>query len=262
LNGGFTLNKDIIIQNRKGYRLRGVVHTPDKGAVKDQPIVLIVPGIDGTKVGPHRMLKKVSTVLERRDVVSYRFDLTGQGESDGDFTEITVQTHLDDVEDILRAVRDEDTKVIMAGYSMGGLVAGLAATQLRDVVGVAMLSPTFNLADTVNRRLERMEPGEDAISFIGNLMTRRQLERLVPIDVREALSNLACRSLMITGDSDKTVPKEVFTDYRQEVLKSACAHYRITHADHSFSTVDSEQQVLRLISDFVCSIPVPVTVAP
>lgn len=257
-NGGFPLNEDTMVVNRRGYRLRGVVHTPDKGVVKGQPIVLLVPGIDGTKVGPHRMLKKVSTVLEQRDVVSYRFDLTGQGESDGDFPQITVQSHLDDVEDILNAVCDEDTKVIVVGYSMGALIAALTAAQQRSVVGLVMLSPTFNLAETAAQAVERMAPGQEAISYIGNVMTRRQLELMVPMDVRTALSNLPCQSMMITGDKDKLVPQEFFTDFQQNVLGPMSAHYRIADSNHSFLTVDWEQQVLRLVADFVGAIGVAV----
>lgn len=63
----------------RGYRLIGREHIPDNASGEPMPVGLLLPGMDGSNVGPERLWLQLSIALERIGIASYRFDLLGTG---------------------------------------------------------------------------------------------------------------------------------------------------------------------------------------
>lgn len=73
----------------RGLTLRGMLHIPANISGKI-PMVVIFHGFTGNKMEPHFILVKLSRLLETKGIASVRFDFAGSGESDGDFSEMTI----------------------------------------------------------------------------------------------------------------------------------------------------------------------------
>ena len=77
----------------------------------------------------------LSRYLVRLGIASLRIDFRGSGDSESDFSEMTVAREVEDVEAAFAYVRGlpllDPERVMLLGFSMGGLVAALAAERVR-----------------------------------------------------------------------------------------------------------------------------------
>ncbi|MBB5233287.1 alpha/beta hydrolase [Deinococcus budaensis] len=117
-------------------RVYGMLHVPDGEApAQGWPSVVVLHGFTGNRGGDHRLLPLLSRHLAARGVASLRFDFRGSGESEGDFSEMTVAREVEDVEAAFAYLRGlpmlDPERVMLLGFSMGGLVAALAAEKVR-----------------------------------------------------------------------------------------------------------------------------------
>ena len=119
-----------------GQRLYGMVHLPDTPRpAQGFPSVLILHGYTGNRAGDHRLLPLLSRHLTRLGIASARFDFRGSGDSEGDFSEMTVAREVEDTVAAFRYLQDlpeiDPERTMLLGFSMGGMVAALASAELR-----------------------------------------------------------------------------------------------------------------------------------
>ena len=77
-------------QNRNGHTLRGIVTLPDtEGKV---PFVVHLHGFAGSCSGYKSMYTHLSRALAAQGIGSARFDFYGNGESDGEFEDMSMWT--------------------------------------------------------------------------------------------------------------------------------------------------------------------------
>lgn len=239
--------------------LRGIVHTPDEQPVKS--VVCIYPGLDGTKVGPHRLLVHISDALEAVGVASVRFDLTGQGDSDGEYHEITSELWAEDVQSIFRFIEDSEElrglEVMTLGFSLGGIVAAKAAASRRDLVtGIIMLSPALNAAQLSQNMLAKLPEGAQTINFAGNIGTRERAEAYAKSDPTEVFQHIRAPILMLTGTADSMVPKDLYRAFAQKYISERGLHLEFEGTNHSFSHGNFTGFLTSVISNFVQHKPV------
>ncbi|WDL95309.1 alpha/beta hydrolase [Alicyclobacillus sp. ALC3] len=218
--------------------LRGIVHTPDAETIK--AVVCIYPGLGGTKVGPHRLLVQISNALEAVGVASVRFDLTGQGESDGEFHEISSELWEEDVQSIFRYIEDSEQlsglEVMTLGFSLGGIVAAKAAASRADLVtGIIMMSPALNVAQLSQDMLKQLPEGAQTVNFAGNIGTRDGAEAYAKSDPTEGFQHIRAPILMLNGTADSMVPKDVYRAFAQKYVSEPGIHLELEGANHSFS---------------------------
>src|SRR5881397_966298 len=84
--------------NRSGKILRGMVHRPAilKSASGRAPGVVFFHGFTGDRMESHWMFVKCSRALAWAGIASLRFDFYGSGESEGEFSEVTLQGEIAD----------------------------------------------------------------------------------------------------------------------------------------------------------------------
>jgi len=121
--------RPVIIKNRIGLSLYGMLHTPTGSHRRETVLLLLSPGIK-SRVAPHRLYVKMAERYAKEGYVVLRFDYHGLGDSEGEVKERlvadfyrTVQ-HGRYVDDVL-AVMDYMQKEQGAGrYILGGLCGG------------------------------------------------------------------------------------------------------------------------------------------
>lgn len=120
-----------------GAQLAGMLHLPQPGAAVRGGLLLAHCFTCGKDLSTMTRLAKG---LVEGGFAVLRFDFTGLGESDGDFSDTTLSTS---VEDLVRAVGVlEDrglTPIGMVGHSYGGAAALLATARCAAVRSVAVL---------------------------------------------------------------------------------------------------------------------------
>ena len=132
--------KQVELTNRSGHVLRGIVDIPDEGS--RFPAIVNVHGFTGNKSGYKNSYTQTARFLAKHGFASVRFDLFGNGESDGEFEDMTFTGILEDIEDIINWTKQQDfadpEKVILSGQSMGGYAAATAAPRVNPYALILM----------------------------------------------------------------------------------------------------------------------------
>ena len=71
-----------------GLTLRSTIHVPDGPADTAWPTAVFVHGFSSNRIEVVSFVG-MSRLLQRNGIASVRFDLSGHGESDGDFFDVT-----------------------------------------------------------------------------------------------------------------------------------------------------------------------------
>lgn len=171
-----------------------------------------------------RALRRIADRLTERGWTAVRYDLTGLGESDGDFADTTLTTNVDD----LRAVaawldgRGRPPGVLF-GLSLGGAASILAAPSLpsvRVVASCATPATTSHLRDTLLAHAPRLaEGGRAEIEVVGKRVSvgAPLLEDLERWDLLEAVSGLDRAYVAFHGVRDEIVS----IDHAAELFRAA-----------------------------------------
>jgi pimeloyl-ACP methyl ester carboxylesterase len=125
-----------------GLTLRSTVHVPD-GETR-WPTVVFVHGFTSNRFELPSFVR-MSRLLEDEGIASVRVDLSGHGESDGDFFDVTISGEIAETRSVVRAVRAMDfvdpDRIGLIGMSMGGVVAGIVAAEEPGIRALCLWSP-------------------------------------------------------------------------------------------------------------------------
>jgi pimeloyl-ACP methyl ester carboxylesterase len=127
-----------------GLTLRSTVHIPEGPDGTRWPTVVFVHGFTSNRLELPNFVA-MSRLLEAHGIASVRFDLSGHGESDGDFFDVTVSGEITETRAVLRTVRTLDfvdpDRIGLVGMSMGGVVAGIVAAEEPGIGALCLWSP-------------------------------------------------------------------------------------------------------------------------
>ena len=246
-----------IVFTNKGQQILGVLHCQPQA--QRLPAVLILHGFTGTKVESHRIFVKLAELLAQRSMVALRIDFRGSGDSEGDFSQMTLEGEISDAEaaiDYMQTLPEVDPgRIAILGLSMGGAVAAsLAGRDSRPVAcalwsAVADFSRTF-FAEAASRVLER---GEETMNFGGNVVSREFLLQCRRAQPHLELAKRKLPVLIVHGAADQTVPRSQAELFRASAQKAGgpVEFHIIPEADHTYTRRDWEEKVLLLSADWL-----------
>lgn len=144
-----------------------------------------------------------------------RFDFTGLGGSEGDFSDSTVVSNVDDLVDAARYLADNIGGVrLLIGHSLGGVAALRAARGLDTVSAVATIGAPANPA-VLGGRLDRAREaakreGEAEITVGGRRfrLRKRFFEDLESVDMKSVIPAIGKALLVLHSPADNLVPVE------------------------------------------------------
>ncbi|WP_330262745.1 alpha/beta hydrolase [Streptomyces griseorubiginosus] len=127
-----------------GLTLRSTLHVPDGPAGTKWPTAVFVHGFTSNRLELPDFVA-MSRLLEANGIASVRFDLSGHGESDGAFFDVTISGEITETRAVLEAVRALDfvdpERIGLVGMSMGGVVAGIVAAEEPGIAALCLWSP-------------------------------------------------------------------------------------------------------------------------
>ncbi|KAE8726233.1 CRS1 / YhbY domain-containing protein, putative isoform 1 [Hibiscus syriacus] len=197
----------VIIRNKHGEKMVGILHeTQSKG------IVVLCHAFKSTK--DDIILVNLAAALEKEGISVFRFDFSGNGESEGSLELGGLYREADDIRAVVEHFSGENRVVsAILGHSKGASLVLLYASKYHDIRAVVNVSGRY---DTMRGMDESM--GADFMERIkkeGHIdvknkkgrvefrLTEETLMNLLKVDMREACRNIGkeCRVLTVHGSA-------------------------------------------------------------
>jgi len=135
------MQENVFVRNKKGLKLATIVERPSKKG--KFPSVLMLHGFKGYK--EEETYKGLAKILLKKNIASVRFDASGFGDSEGDFTkEYRLSNYVSDSESVYAWMIKQsfiDKKSIgVMGQSMGGALALIFSSNHPEIKAVVSVS--------------------------------------------------------------------------------------------------------------------------
>ncbi|KAJ8766918.1 hypothetical protein K2173_011736 [Erythroxylum novogranatense] len=243
----------IIVPNKHGEKLVGVLH--DTGS---EEVVVLCHGFRSSK--GQELIENLAVALGNEGISAFRFDFSGNGESEGSFAYGNYLREADD----LRAVVEHffgEKRVISAilGHSKGGDVVLLYASKYHDVNKVVNISGRYDLKRGIEERLGKgflekiKEEGFiDVKNQTGGVNYRVYLDDLMDrlnTDMHKACLEIDrdCRVFTVHGSDDEIIPLEDAYEF-SKIIPNHNLHI-IDGANHSYTS--HQVEVVSIVLDFI-----------
>ncbi len=159
-----------------------------------------------------RAVGAVSRALTRQNIGVLRFDFTGLGESEGDFSETNFSSNVEDLVSAAEFLEEHhEAPRILVGHSLGGGAVLQAAHQIPSVEAVATIAAPYD-PEHVTRLLDDAledikSSGEARITLSGRTFTIRKqfLEDLAATKMEKTIRTLDRALLIFHSPVDQTV---------------------------------------------------------
>jgi uncharacterized OsmC-like protein/pimeloyl-ACP methyl ester carboxylesterase len=157
---------------------------------------------------------RISRALSERGIAVVRFDFTGHGESEGDFSETHFTSNVFDVLAAAAYMRAElGAPEILLGHSLGGAAMLAAAGRIpttKAVVAIAAPKDPAHLLKYLPVVDEIAEKGSAEIEIAGRLFKLKQsfIDDISQASLSEHLAGLKASLLLLHSPDDATIPFE------------------------------------------------------
>lgn len=148
------MNETSFFFDGNGYRLFGVVHDPEVKA-KSCGFVFCHPFAE-EKLWTHRVFVNFARSLAQKGYHVLRFDYMGNGDSEGEFADSSVETCLADIHSAvvwLQANRSVEAGTGLLGLRFGATLASIAAERYKDLSHLVLWEPVINGAKYMKEML-------------------------------------------------------------------------------------------------------------
>lgn len=131
------------ITNKKGYKLQAYLELP----VNQKPNYYAIFAHCFTCSSTLGVVKNISRSLTQHGFGVIRFDFTGLGRSEGNFSESYFSANVDDLIVVNRYITKHfDAPCLLIGHSLGGAAAIVASSKLENIKAVATIGAPANIA--------------------------------------------------------------------------------------------------------------------
>ncbi|MER6492867.1 alpha/beta hydrolase [Streptomyces griseorubiginosus] len=225
--------------------LRSTVHIPDGPTGTHWPTVVFVHGFTSNRIELPNFVA-MSRLLADHGIASVRFDLSGHGESDGDFFDVTITGEIAETRAVLQTVRTFDfvdpERIGLVGMSMGGVVAGITAAEEPGIAALCLWSPAAVAPFEIGRgylkgRSLAAEIEEQGyFDADGHRMSSALVEDITGLDVYGRSAAYRGPVHILHGGKDDIAPLEYARRYLDHYDGNAELQV-VEGADHAWGTV-------------------------
>ena len=202
-------------------------------------------------------VKYISETLSEKRIATLRFDLTGLGDSEGDFAETDITTNIDDIVSAARFLEENyEAPKLLVGHSMGGAASILASSKIESVKAVTVLgtpSSTDHIRRVfVNSMDEIMSRGSAMVDVAGREMRigRALVEDLDRYSIKKTLNNLNLPILIMHSPEDAMVNIEHATNIFM-AARHPKSFIALDGIDHLITNIKDARYIGGLIGEWV-----------
>jgi len=244
-------------QNKSRKWLRGMIHRPASVRTRrGGPAVVFFHGFTGDRMESHWIFVKCSRALAEAGIASLRFDFYGSGESEGEFSEVTLHSELADataaVEFFRRQKGIDPGRLGLVGLSLGGAIAATIASASRAqalVLWSALARPKElrELGEAAAKPADGLDGGHE---YGAHLVSPHFLASADNVDPLEAIAGYRGPTLIIHPEKDEFLPLSHHEDFYRTAGASIKEKLIIAGADHTFTSVAWEREVISRTVDW------------
>jgi putative redox protein len=129
--------KELFITNKRGVKLAASLDMPDDGAIKSYAVYAHC----FTCSKELKAIANIDTSLAKSGIATLRFDMTGIGQSEGNFTDTNFTTQLEDFASVIEFLESNyQPPKLFIGHSLGGCVALFSAIAYKNVKAVVTIA--------------------------------------------------------------------------------------------------------------------------
>lgn len=227
--------------------IRGLLSTPDNGKYKN--LIPMFHGFTGHKNEHAYLFKQLTKQFVELGYATIRFDFSGNGDSDGEFEEMTFDTLMDEARAIMKyAYEISNKKLIPLGFSMGGCINSIVSAELEELVEkVILISPAGNM-NVLSKSKEQYKKNQtDNLMDLGGFYLSQNFIDSFQRDLMSHVSNFKKPVIIIQGSLDQSVPLDVSKKYHSLYPNSSLNI--IEGAPHGYSTVDFRKEIKKIIEN-------------
>ncbi len=242
---------------RENLQIRGMEYLSDKEKNGKYPAIIVSHGFTGN----YSNTADYCRAFAQMGYVTFSFSFCGSGKifedaslkSEGESTNSTILTEVEDlivVKDYVKSLSYVDnTNLILAGFSQGGLVSGLAAARCREEIKkLIMIYPALCIPDHARRGclggsqydVNEVPPIIDCQStHLGKVFH----DAVVSMDVFLELSAYKGPVLILQGLEDEIVNYSYAIRAKENYENGQCHLQLIRNAGHSFSEIQKDSAI-------------------
>jgi pimeloyl-ACP methyl ester carboxylesterase len=211
----------IFFPNKKGISLCGIL---ERDSQKND-LIILVHGFAGNK-DENGLFRSASERFVKEGFQTFRYDMTGVGESKGEYSAVSLNDLVKDYESALEFVKRicNPSGLAIVAFSLGATIALLSS--IRDVTSYSFWSPAFFPNKDIYPRYNTLEikkelHGKGYIDKGGVNVGKRLVEDISLTDLTDELKKIRKPVQIIHGDCDERI------DYESSLL----AHNLIESSD-------------------------------
>ena len=234
-------SEQFTFQNKAGETLSGSLELPDQPA-KATALFAHCFSCNKNVLAASR----VSRALRDQGFAVLRFDFTGLGQSEGDFSNTNFSTNLDDLRSAVEALRERKmSPQILVGHSLGGAAVLYLAGEIDEVALVATIGAPSEpshlshlFSDETLQTIEATGRAEMSLGGKPFTITKEFLADIQETSLKKKLSSLKKPVLICHSPTDSVVG----IDQARKIYESA-------NHPKSFVSLDGADHLLRSKSD-------------
>lgn len=213
ITGPYEIEETDVQCESHGLTLRGKMVVPVTDGDEKLPMAVLTHGFTST----YSDMNEIAEALGKNGIASVRFDLTGNGISDGEYVDTTFTSQKEDILNELEFVKTLDfvdtDKLFLCGKSQGGFDSALAAVDCADeICGLILWYPALCIpedfkAGRVMFTSFDVDNIPETLAIQGNIsVSRAYIEEGLSIVPNEDFTAFEKPVLIIHGDSDNIAP--------------------------------------------------------
>jgi uncharacterized OsmC-like protein/alpha/beta superfamily hydrolase len=255
----------LTFKNEKGESLAARLDLP----VDEKPVAYAIFAHCFTCTKNLNAVVNINRALAREGIATLRFDFTGLGESEGDFSHTSFSSNVSDLiaaADFLKL--QFDAPKLLIGHSLGGAAVLQAARYIPSAIAVATIGAPSNLTHLA-RFLEPQQKamatqGEAEITLAGKTfrIKKQFLDDLELTHIQETIQNLNKPLLILHSPVDSIVSIENASEIFQ-MARHPKSFISLDRADHLLSNREDSLYVGSVLAAWVRKyLEISVPVAP
>lgn len=242
--------KHVEIVNKTGNILRGYLDMPENF---NGDLVVMFHGFTGNKTEHAKHFLNFSRIISKCGFASLRMDFYGNGESDGEFKDFTMDTLMSDAEIIINSAFNVPNvkKITLLGFSMGGAVTTCMTSRYGNKISKAILwSAAANINELIRYKFENNPKLDNGNVMFGTFeLSQEMYDSLDKYDPLEGLDKFTNPVLLVHGRNDKSV--NYLYSPRISVLYHNSRLHIIDGAGHGYDAIKERDDLYKVSLEFL-----------
>jgi putative redox protein len=241
---------EVSFKNKRGNLLSGTIDQAEN------PIAQAIFSHCFTCSKDHAASYRICKALAKKNIQVLRFDFTGLGKSEGEFSLTNFSSNIEDLKSAVSHLTDIDlSPQLLIGHSLGGITAAAAARELTDIQAVATIAapsrPSHVLEHFKKHIPKIIEQGFDDVTIFNRTFrfTKEYVHDLKGYDERHFIKKLNKPLLVFHSPFDSVVPIDEAATLFMEA-KHPKSFISLDHTDHLVSKKDDAEYIAENIASW------------